>query len=295
MKWLVILLVSLMSFPVQAGWKFLEKETLHGNPLAYPRSPALGFSLNTSRYEKHRVAYFDAILGGQIGVATLYSQDFAAQLGVEAAGWLTLGWRGETSFAMLTEDYTFALPFSFKYKRFIATLKWNHISAHLGDGMSVLLEDKLKGEERREFDFYDDIAEDNDMDLILQEPFAYSRDFFSLLLSYDYRIFSTDMRSYLHIGYAYKILPEELGRWYIGGGHEIKWWNSRHSPYTALDLTWNQDTGNPDISTQVGWMVKPDWNSFTFFVAINGYIGMDRRGQLYGHRCDRIGIGFFVR
>lgn len=292
MKYIAALLIFLFVLPAQAGWKFLERETIYDNPLAHPRSPVFGLSINTSKHEDQQITYLDVLMGGRIGIISFSTGSLQLQSGVEAGGWFTLGWKEGTSFSMLTEDYLVSAPLSIRYRGLSATVKWNHISAHLGDGMNDLLEKDLEGKKKREYEFYDEYAESKGMDLKLTRPLVYSRDFISLLLSYKYL---GTFRNYIHLGYSYKIIPEELGKWYAGAGMEIQWWPKSCSPYTAIDATWNQDTGGVDLSTQVGWMMRPNPNSLAFYIALTGYTGHNRRGQLHEHELQQIGIVLFFQ
>lgn len=295
MKYLILLLLLALPFTAHAGWRYLERTTLHTNPLAHPRSPTMALSIDTSKYEKQRVGYINAALGGQVGILSYYKADFAFQLGTEAGGWITLGWEGDTAFALLTEDFLLAFPLSFKAGDFSAAVKWNHISAHLGDGMSDLLEESLKGKKQKNFEFYKSLASHEGMDLSLREPLSYSRDFISVLISYQYALSNSEIRSYIHAGYIYKVVPDNLDRWFTGAGSEIKFWRGRGSPYTALDITWNQDTSSVDFSGQVGWLFRPSWTSYTLYVALTGFTGKDRRGQMHGEKLDQLGFGLVLR
>ena len=159
------------------------------------------------------------------------------------------------------------------------------------------MEKKTSKKEKETLEFYRNFAKSYDINLSLAQPILYSRDFVSSLFSYQYAIKSIQCRSYLHLGYIYKLVPEEV--WnknhYIGVGTEFKIWNDQISPYGAIDITWNQDTESTDISTQLGFLFKPTWNTHSLFINLNTFNGKERKGQLLGSNLNRVGIGLMIR
>jgi len=265
-------------------------------PIAHPRSPGnFGVAANFTTYQGLDIWYLEAQLGRNIAIITATIGELELQLGVEAQAWIALGY-DDWAFPLLTEDFLIAAPVSFRYGGWSGAFAYKHISAHRGDGMDRLLEETLSAKERKEFEIYDELAEKNGMDLILEESEPYSRDFLSLCVAYDYKIRKIESRVYGHLGYAHKMVPDELKRWYFGTGFEAVYPSEAFAPYYAQDVTYNQDIDTVDYSGQIGAIVAhEDEDLFTFRLAINLYIGSDRRGQMAGRKEKRLSIGFYIQ
>jgi len=267
---LVIVTVISFACPAKAGnWSGLTWNTRYYNPLAYPRSPE--FSLTWENYED--IGVLKAVLGKDLGLVT-YQEDYLyATLGLEFATWVTLRYRDDSmAFPLITEDFVVAVPLTFCYKQWSWAVKYNHISAHLGDGADELLDTKT---------------------------IAYSREFVSLHLARTFRfedVWTGTLfgRVYAHGGYLVVVMPKELGRWYAGGGFEIAI-DKFVNPYIAFDGTWNDDVGSFDMSGQLGLWRGGHGVHLDIRVALTGYIGSDRRGQLVGRKLNNIGVGIFIR
>jgi len=289
----VLTLCSILNTGAKLDW--LTEKSIYKEPMANPRSPEFGLTINTERYLGKRIGYLEGILGADFPIATFSYDNLKLQFGLQAAGWLDLGYR-DGAFPMLTQDFYLGVPFSFRYKDFSGAIKFNHISSHLGDGMDIMLEDTLSKEEKEQYEFYDDIAEDEGMNLSLKGAEAYSRDFMSLHLSYEYTLGSLNTRAYFHAGYVHKMIPEELKRWFFGNGIELVYPLNNTAPYYAQDVTYNQDLDSVDYSSQLGLVMLPHKDTiFNIRFAITTFIGCDRRGQLTGRKLKRIGIGIFIR
>ena len=295
-----ILLIFVLHYPIVASaeveFDLFGEQQIFDVPLAYPRSPGdMAFSINTSVYKDQRIVYFEGVIGRTIPLSTLTLGDWKFQLGTEGSAWITLGYK-DGAFPLLTEDFLLAVPLSFRHNKFSGVLAFNHVSAHLGDGMNVLLEDSLSDEEQREYDLYDDLAEEEGMDLSLSDPEPYSRDFISLYLSYEYTFDGIESRMYFHGGYAHKMIPEKLGRLFIGTGFEAKYPCKYLTLYYSQDVTWNEDSDSVDYSYQFGAYILPEKDDlFTVRVATTGFIGYDRRGQLMNNKIKKFGFGLFIR
>jgi len=295
---LVWIFILYLIFPSCAYGKVttFSGKPLYEEPLAYKRSVESGFSLKSSKYLGKDVEYFEAMIGKDISLITWESEaKTEIQFGLIAGTWLTLGYK-DGAFPLLTQDFLLSAPVSFRYKKFSCSLRYNHISAHLGDGMDRLIEDNLSEKEREDYELYERIADSAGVGISLKKSFVYSRDFISLHADYRYRIKMIDARNYIHGGYAVRIFPEELEKYFLGSGFEIIWWNSFISPYVAYDITYNADVNIVDLSIQAGTFVltkENDW--FTMRVAFTGHIGSDRRGQLLGRKLRQIGVGLFIR
>jgi hypothetical protein len=262
-------------------------------PLAFPRSAETYATVNTAKYHGFRIQYIEAAIGKGISVTSFESGDFIAQVGLEAGTWMTLGYVPDSfSFPLLTQDFLLSVPLTWRWNSLSGALKFNHISAHLGDGFDLLLEKTLTSAEKQQLAQ----AEQSGLDVQLVAPKAYSRDFFSLLLSHDSYLGKLGTRTYVHAGYAHKMIPDKLGRWYLGNGLEAQYTLSSFSPFYAQDVTWNQDTDSIDYSGQLGVMIEPaDEDLFEARFAFTAFAGSDRRGQMIGNKLKQFGFGLFIR
>jgi hypothetical protein len=296
MKSLVFLLVFLFCSSAQAvDVEFFESQTLFESPIAYKRSVDTGVTYKSSKYLGRRIYYIEAMLGREMPIVDVDFKKVSFQLGVEAGTWLTLGYK-EGAFPLLTQDFAFAFPLFFEAGNFSGGVKWNHISAHLGDGMDVLLEETLTPKEKKDLEFYERIADSVGVDIGLMEPFNYSRDFVSAHLDYKHKMGIFDSRIYWHGGYAYKIFPRELKKYFVGTGIETIYNCSFLSPYYAHDLTYNGDVDLIDFSMQAGvFLLSGNEDPVTMRLAFTGHVGSDRRGQLLGRKLRQVGIGLIIR
>ena len=286
----VLLITALVS-----GVNFFGAAPLYEEPLANVRSPDTGMTMNTSRYLGDRVYYLEATIGKNVPVSTLTLRDLSVQFSLQGGAWLILGY-DDFAFPMLTQDFFFAFPLSFKLGQLSGAIKYNHISSHQGDGFDALMEEQLTKRERKEIEFYERIAKQNGVDILLSEPVSYSRDFGSLHLAYDYNVDRAKVRSYVHVGYVHKMIPDNLKRWFVGAGTEVIYPLRIASPYYAHDTTYNQDMDSLDYSGELGVVFLTQEDSlFEFRIALTGYVGSDRRGQLVGRKLKQFGFGFFIR
>jgi hypothetical protein len=290
-----------MSIPVLAlcaylsGFSLLDKEAIYKEPMAQPRTPDSSISLYTEKYGSRRIGYIEGVLGSNFPILTFEYNRLSIQTGIQAGAWLDMGYLNG-AFPMLTQDFYFGFPLSFRYRAFSASLKFNHISSHLGDGMNQFLEEALSDKEKEEFELYEKIADSVGVGVTLIEPLVYSRDFLSLSLSYDLTLGDIVSRIYAHGGYGHKMHPERLERWFAGNGIEIGYLADYTAPYYSQDVTWNQDLDSIDYSGQLGVILLPhEEKYFTLRLAITAFVGYDRRGQMLGKRSKRIGLGLFIR
>ena|SRR3990167_664153 len=275
--------------------EMLGGELLFNEPIAYPRTPDSFFTVRTSEYLGFRLEYFEGCIGREFPFITLKRKDLKLQMGAEAAAWMTLGYK-DGAFPLLTQDFLVALPISFRYRKLSGTLKFNHISAHMGDGMDRLLEETLSNREKAKLDKAQNLAEKEGLVVGLATPVVYSRDFLSGLLSYEERIGVLDARGYIHLGHIHKMRPAFLKRWFAGNGIELEYQSGYGTPYYAQDITWNQDVDSIDYSGQLGIMKKPSKeDTFELRIGLTAFMGKDRRGQLVGHKLKQLGLGLFIR
>lgn len=304
MKVLTFIIALLFSAVGHASTvSFFNEKPLHREPLAAPRSPDTGANIKKSRYLGIDVGYIDVSVGKNIPIVTVEAMEIMGdtlilQTGLAGGFWATLGY-ADGAFPLLTQDFLISVPLEFRWGNFSGAIKFNHISAHLGDGLAGLIEDQLSEEERKELDTAEDVLRDytghQDAGIILKEPFSYSRDFMSVSVGYDSKLGIFDQRSYVHAGYAHKMIPDELKRWFFGSGVEAIYPSEVFAPYFAQDITYNQDTDSVDLSSELGAIIlSGETKHYTFRVAFTGFIGKDRRGQLVGRKMKEFGIGFFI-
>jgi len=289
---------------IKIDFTLFEIKPLYREPFAGPRSPDTGVTINTSRYKKQRIEYLEASIGKNVPIVTAHiksrhaDEELTLQLGLAGGFWATLGY-DEGAFPLLTEDFLISIPLEFKWGPISAAIKFNHISAHLGDGFEKLLEEDLSSEDQRDLDAAEDVLEDlsgnENIGITLMEPQTYSRDFMSFHAAYSYKVGIFDGRTYAHVGYVHKMIPDELERWFAGTGTEVIYPSGTIAPYCAQDVTWNGDTDSVDLSLELGVVVlSSETKYYTLRVAATGYIGRDRRGQMINNKLKQFGFGFFI-
>lgn len=271
-------------------------ERIFLDPIAYPRTATTSFQLSTSKYWGQRIMYADASIGRDIPLYQfkLLNDALLLQPNLDAATWFVLGKDGE-QFPLLLQDFMVAGGIKFSYYGVFGFIKYNHISAHLGDGMDQLLEKELSAEDKQKYDEYERIASSQfeGGHISLLERVSYSRDFVSVLLGYNYDMWNFDARSYVHGGYANKMFPEELGKHFVGIGTELVYPTSL-KPYYAHDITWNGDVNSLDYSGQTGINLI-DMSKMNIRIAASFYIGSDRRGQLVGRKLQQLSFGVIIQ
>ena len=299
-------MICLLAFPalVHAKTYAFGEQVLYREPYVSPRSPDTGITINTSRYHEERIGYIEASVGKNIPIATWSGPELPEwgqlklQIGIASGFWVTLGY-DKGYFPLLTQDFLISVPVEFALGQLSGALKFSHISAHLGDGFDGLLEDKLSGSEQEQLDQAEELVGDatghKDAGITLIEPFNYSRDFLSAHIAYDDTLGIFAQRTYAHAGYAHKLTPRKIGRWFIGTGLELTYKGSTFSPYYAQDVTYNQDVDSLDFSGELGTILfSGETGVYNIRAAFTTFIGKDRRGQLMNRKMRQIGLGVFV-
>lgn len=285
MKKLLVSLIILLS-PINS------KAEIFKQPLANPRSTGdVSMTLNQTKYKGFYVGYLEGVISRNFTLCRTNIMGIDAELGAFAGAWVILGY-DDGSFPLITEDFKFGLPLSVRRRNWSASLSFEHISSHQGDGMDLLLEKSLSGGELARFRMYEEMAEDEGIGISIKDPEGYSRDYISLYLSHDTHEDSYRYRKYVHLGYAHKIIPDDLKREFLGFGVEAKR-NSKFNPYYSVDITWNRDTESIDYSGQAGIYLLKKYSEVRF--AFTGFWGMDRKGQMLGRKDRRVGFGLFIK
>lgn len=274
------LFILCIALPAKAETTYFKGKPLFEDPIAYKRSPESGIALKQSQHLGKNLEYLEASVGKNIPIVGKKYRELVVQAGIGVGVWMTLGY-DEGSFPMLTQDFLLFFLVNFKFRNLSWSFRYNHISAHLGDGIEALLEEEFPAKEGI-------------------EPFAFSREFFSAHVAYNYsqgKLIVQELRFYLQVGYAFRIIPDDLGRYFVGGGIEgVAFKNKMFPFYGAVDITYNADADIIDLSTQLGVFLLPDASNFvTMRLGVTTHIGSDRRGQMIGKKLQQIGIGLFVR
>jgi len=282
---------TVILFSLLGAVNFFGDKNVFQEPIAYPRSPETSVSVNSAKYYGHRIEYINAEIGRDLPLVT-FGELIKYQFVLQGGTWVALGYR-DGAFPLLTQDFYFSLGPAFKWNTFSGTLKFNHISAHLGDGIDDLIYETLSQKEKNQFDQANSMTGDR---LQLVQPKNYSRDYLSAQLAWNPpRITSGTNRLYVQAGYAHKMIPRTLGRWYAGVGNEMTYPGHSFDYFTASDLTWNQDVDSFDYSLRSGIEFGDSSSLFNTQIALTVYSGSDRRGQLVGRNLTQVGFGVFIQ
>jgi len=252
---------------------FLSGDLLFKEPLAYKRTPEFSFFIKNSNCSNIELTYYDASIGKTFPIFTYEKQEMLTwQLVVGAGTWVTLGYK-DGSFPVVTQDFLISTGTTVKSEDLSFSVKWNHISAHLGDGANIVVDSSL-------------ISDFN----------SYSRDFISFHWDKNWNKEYVHPRLYIQGGYAYKNYPKNLGRTFVGSGFEIIVQEAYlTSPYIAADMTYNGDVDSFDFSFSGGFFLlnKTDnWSNLR--MVLTYYKGSDRRGKMFGNKLREIGVGLIL-
>lgn len=276
----------------------LSQQNVYSDPLAFNRAPESGISIDTSKYKGKQLTYLQASIGKDLPIITATTRfanmtELHTQISMAACTWITLGYK-DWVFPLLTQDFLVRTRLSLKYGHFSTTLSYNHISAHLGDGMEMLLESSLSKNDKQRLHTYQDLAKSMGVNIDLAAPFAYSRDFITTQGAYEREDRWFQSKFYARFGAAWKIIPE-MKPYFFGLGFE-ETLLSRPSPYLAFDMSYDADVNRLSLSGQLGVYIWNDKESGTSIrMALTAYHGKDLRGQLLGEELNQFGIGVFVR
>lgn len=148
LKYLFFIITLIPTITYANEVRFFQDKPLFESPLANPRASNSGVTFNTSKYKGIRLLYLEGSVGREVPIVTWDIDLWAVQFGLEATTWVTLGYpRDGLSFPLLTQDFHFAFPLAVRYGNVSAVIKFNHISAHKGDGFDDLAEEALSGQD----------------------------------------------------------------------------------------------------------------------------------------------------
>lgn len=243
------------------------RATIFPVPIAHPRAPQMGLSLDL----RSKGVDFAAAIGARVPLMSweFAKQTMALQIGVDAGVWSNLKRNDQIMFDLQNGDYLLGLPIMFRWKNVSAVVRFAHISAHLGDGA----------------------AEDG------RQRINYSREFATWHVAYTTPITSyIQARFYTGLGVIVRSRPLNVGRMSADLGTELRgpqFWLLR--PVFAGNLSYNQDTDTVDLGGQLGVeYATPPQGAFTPRFVLELYRGSDRRGQYLGDRETRVNFGLYM-
>ncbi len=236
-------------------WVLLPATGLFGLPAADTRSAA---SVVNLRWDDG--FSIDATLGASFPAVEYHADAWAAQVGVEAAGFMHFDPDGALTFDLDTFDGVFGFPVTGRTGPWSARVEWAHVSAHFADGV-------------------------RDNGALPGSGDQYSREYLRLLAARDIgpaRIY-TGGRVLTHDA-------RDSAPWMAQLGAEVfaPW---RAAPYAAIDLQLAQEFGwNPAVGGQVGVAFPAERARFR--IAMIGRHGPDDTGKLDGATESYLGLGF---
>lgn len=258
----VFMLLPEPSFSAKKSWKFLPSRTLFAPLMADLREPQTGFFTltNKNRY------------GGAIGqFFDLFQWNFPnknrVSWGVHGAAFALLDYGGG-AFPMRASDWQYGTSISHSKDRFSQRLEFTHASAHLGDSLT---------DERNWF--------------------KYSREYFRLILSYDY---NDSIRFYGGGGAVVHTFPYVNPLFFQGGGevfssskeflsHPIRF-------YGAYDVKYKDEAGgvfNNSLQFGIQWRPSGKQTRKSIRLGINYFNGNNEFGQFYLEKETHWGLGIY--
>ena len=258
----IFILISRTSYSAEKTWKFLPSRTLFGPLIADLREPQTGFFTlsNKNRYGGALGQFFDLL---QVKL----SSNERLSWGVHGAAFALLDYGGGV-FPMRANDWQFGTSISHFKEKFSQRLEFTHASAHLGDDLT---------DERTHF--------------------KYSREYFRLILSYDY---SDSIRFYGGPGAVVHTFPD-VNPFFFQAGSEI------FSPsriflsnpvrlYGAYDIKYKDeadDVWNNSIQVGIQWKPSKEQTRKAIRIGISYFNGNNEFGQFYLEKEDYWGLGIY--
>jgi len=236
-------------------WVLLPVSGLLGLPVADTRSAN---SVVNLRWDDGFA--IDAAIGANFPAVEYRGEAWAAQVGVEAAGFMSFDPDGALTFDLDTFDGVFGFPLSARAGRWSGRVEWAHLSAHFADGV-------------------------RDNGALPGSGDQYSREYLRFIAARDLgparvygggRLLTHDAR--------------DSEPWMAQVGAEVfaPW---RLAPYAAVDLQLAQEFDwSPAIGGQTGVAFPGDHARFR--VAMIGRHGPDDTGKLDGAQESYLGLGF---
>ena len=258
----VFMLLPEPSFSVEKSWKFLPSRTLFAPLMADRREPQTGFFtlINKNRYGGAIGQFFDLF-------QWKISNKERVSWGVHGAAFALLDYGGG-AFPMRANDWLFGTSISHSKERFSQRLEFTHASAHPGDSLT---------DERNWF--------------------KYSREYFRLILSYDYNDL---IRFYGGGGVVVHTFPYVNPLFFQGGGevfssskdflsHPIRF-------YGAYDIKYKNEAGgvfNNSLQFGIQWRPSRKQTRKSIRLGINYFNGYNEFGQFYLEKETHWGLGIY--
>jgi len=274
MKKLIFLFILLFPVISNAGSFFDEKQLFriaYGNPLNSDSSIAF----HTIAEEGDFVRYLGASLGRDIVVYTEFKGDWVWQIGLYGFTNVTLGHR-VWEFPLLTQDFSFGIPFTVATRKAAFRFEYGHISAHLGDGAN-------------------DAPPKQRIDVVNH---VYSRDFFMLRMSFGNLLDSSSVSFDVNgrYGRCFNIVPDYMGKDFIGISAEVRRMDQDFNFYMSHDLSFEGDVDALQYSIQMGAiLMDKSYNLYETRLGVTYYFGRDIRGMLRNEYEKKMIVGLYVR
>jgi len=251
-----------LSFSAEKSWKLLPSRTLFAPLIADLREPQTGFFtlVNKNRYA--------GAIGQSIDLFQWkLSNKERISWGVHGAAYALLDYGGR-SFPMRANDWQYGTSISHSKKKFSQRLEFTHASAHLGDSLT---------DERNWIE--------------------YSREYFRLILSYDY---NDSMRFYGGGGAVVHTFPHVNPIFFQGGGevfssskdflsHPIRF-------YGAYDVKYKDEAGgawNNSVQFGIQWKPSRKQTRKALRLGIHYFNGNNEFGQFYLEKDSYWGFGIY--
>jgi hypothetical protein len=269
LKWLGFVGVLCVGAPSEAsdnavlGWRVFPSGVLMARGLAGVRTPGLVLSM---RLDAQQGVSYRAQLGSRVGLLEYKQSQWAVQWFLEGGGWFDLH-RTSLLFNLHSGDYLMGTGVAGRWKAWRSSLEFNHISAHLGDGLFEV-----------------------------RKPINYSREDVTLRVAYDHGWLGHKIRGYGYAGVLVRTRPQHLGRTFAALGAE---WRGVAAfawlqPACALETMWHADTHTVDVSARMGVFMWPSsLRGWDVFFGFTGYHGSDRRGQFVREKERFWGLGLY--
>jgi hypothetical protein len=284
----ITVLLSLVSL----NYAIEDRPPLYEEPIAQKVTTDSSIILHTQKYDGEKVAYLSGNLGKTLSVINLDLEGgLKIQFGLQVSTWFVVI-KEDDAFPLLTQDFYFSFPVYFKYGNISFGAKFNHISAHLGDGMDRMLERNLGDREKKEFEEGAKVAERSGYHLSLMGPEVYSRDFLSFHFAHETTTDFVKYRVYGEIQYAHQMHPDDLKRWRLDLGVEafIGNWVLAHN------TAYQEDVSTTNLGVHAGYFItRKATSGFDTRLCLTWYKGADYRGQLYDRKLNQLGLGIVFR
>ena len=258
----IYLLMPGPSFSAEKNWNFLPSRTLFAPLIADLREPQTGFFTLTNKNQ-----YVGAV-GQSIDLFQWkLSNRELISWGVHGAAYALLDYGGG-AFPMRANDWQYGTSINHSKEKFSQQLEFTHASAHLGDSLT---------DER--------------------DRFIYSREYFRLILSYDY---NDSIRFYGGGGSVVHTFPHVNPTFFQGGGEVFSsskdFLSHPARLYGAYDVKYKDEAGgtwNNSVQFGIQWKPSRKQTSKAIRLGIHYFNGNNEFGQFYLEKESYWGVGIY--